>query len=109
MSNIDMSMLSTAQARADAARQTREEQLKALCCARIIAVADRFAQANMTAAAAVGKLDSEEMAAYGAFLDWVEAMRAACRPAAGPVGSDCDDADFWPSLPAVAAEFIRRF
>lgn len=109
MNNIDMSMLITAQMRAQSAELAELEQLKLVCRNRIFAVADQLAQTNLAAAAGAGKLDEEERAAYGAFLGWIEDMRAVCQMDTAPARLAQNDTTLWPVLPEAAAALAGQF
>jgi hypothetical protein len=101
MSQIDMSMLISAQTRADALAQDHAQHLKEGCRARILAAADPQAQTNLAAAMAADKLNTDEKAAYELFLEWIHDMRAVCKTQAAHPR--------WPVLPAQAADLVGRF
>jgi hypothetical protein len=98
MSNIDLSRIVTAEARANATAAAVLETHKAECRARIFAVADAIAQMNLAAIAAAGMLAPDQMTVYRAGLAWIDAMRAACATGTG-----------WPKVPDGVAELAARF
>lgn len=98
MSNVDLSQLITAEAKAAQAAAVQLAGRKGECRDRIFAVVDATAQMNLAAAAAAGGLDDDQMQTYRAGLGWIAAMRAAC--AGG---------DDWPSVPAGVVELANQF
>ena len=97
MSNIDLSQMITAEVRDATRAQALLAHRKADCRSRILAVMDATVQINLSAAAAAGVLDPEDMATYRDALGWIAAMRAAC-----PSGA-------WPGLPDGVADLASRF
>lgn len=97
MSRIDFTQIITAEAKSaeDALRQ--QDQRKARCREKILAVVDETAQINLAAAAAAGALDAAQMAAYRQGLAWIHAMRAACA-----------DGN-WPEAPADVVSLASAF
>lgn len=87
----------------------RARAVKAECGRRILAVADRNAQMNLTGAAVAGALSTDDRATYGAAVQWIAAMRAACAGIiADPALDIADDAN-WPPVPDGVAELAARF
>ncbi len=109
MSNIDMSRLVPADTRATTAAELRAQTLKTACSARILEVADQIAQTNLAAALAAGRMSKNDAESYRQLLDWIAAMRRACRmqiEADAPHGADTYA---WPDLPASVADIADRF
>lgn len=109
MSNIDLSRLVSAGVRANAAAELRARTLKAACSARIFEVADQVAQTNMAAALAAGRMSEDDTNRYSQFLDWIAAMRMACRAQIDAGASDAVGADAWPELPASVGDLAHTF
>lgn len=89
MSNIDLSRIITAEARAAAVQASRRAARKAECRQRILDVMDELTQINLAAAASLGVLDTAQVQTYRDGLTWMAGMRAA----AG------DEAADWPPCP----------
>jgi hypothetical protein len=54
-------------------------------------------------------MKKDDIRSYNELLDWIEAMRKACRSTAqAPLQSEADG-DVWPVLPASAEDLVRRF
>lgn len=85
-----------------------EEDGRAECHRRILAVVDRETQLNLAAAAAVDGLTTAQRAAYIEGLDWISAMRAAW-PALIASGADLFDDSNWPAPPESAAALVAAY
>lgn len=98
MSNIDMTRILTADAKQAARGQQQQQQRKAECRARILAVWDQPAQLNLAAAASLGALSATQLRSYKAGVRWVRAMRAAAATGAR-----------WPTPPKGLADLAAAF
>lgn len=83
--------------------------IKSECQRRICAVASDKAQMNMTAAAAAGRFSKKETTTYSAALDWVDAMRSACRALIAAADADYADDSKWPALPSGVADLCAKY
>jgi microcystin-dependent protein len=109
MSNINLSLLITAEAKITAAMAARVEAARAECRRRILAVAAEHTQMNMTGAAAAGLFTAEQQAAYAQAVGWIAAMRGAWPLiAADPEADIADDAE-WPACPAEVVALAAAF
>jgi hypothetical protein len=83
--------------------------VKAECARRILAVASTNTQMNMTAAQAAGRFSASDQAAYGASLDWVDAMRARCAALIAAGDMDFASDDKWVAAPSGVAALAARY
>jgi hypothetical protein len=109
MSNIDLSRLITAEAKAAAAVAERADAARAECRRRILAVASEHTQMNMTGAQAAGLFTAPQAAAYAASVQWVAAMRAAWPAIAADADADIADDAEWPECPAEVLALAAAF
>jgi len=109
MSNIDLTRIITAQDKAAQAAQARASSIKTECKARILAVCNEVVQINLAAAAAAGRLSPDQQAAFGAGLQWIEDMRAACAARIADTATDPSERADWPPVPVGVAELTQAF
>lgn len=109
MSNIDLSRIITAEAKAVTAAAERAALARAECSRRIFAVASETTQMNMTGAAAAGLFSEAQTAAYAASVQWVGAMRAAWPVIAADAEADIADDAEWPECPAAVVALAAAF
>jgi len=121
MPQIDFSLAITAEDKAAAAAETRAIRIKTTCRARILAVVNEAAQANIAQAGVIyaamradGADAAEARCAVGfaegdlgtatAWQIWVNAMQSECRRAI----AEADD-PIWPDVPEGVPELAARF
>lgn len=104
MSNIDLTQIITAEAKAATAAMTRAASIKAEVQARIFAVADQNTQASLLAAAVSGAMTDAEQVIFASGQAWIEATKAAGR-AAVVSGDD----PVWPDIPAGVVDLAGRY
>ncbi|MCM2563850.1 hypothetical protein M8756_17195 [Lutimaribacter sp. EGI FJ00015] len=121
MSNIDLTQLITAEARAAQAATARSGAIKAACRALILGAVGETAQANIAQAGVIyaamraDGVSADAARAQAGFVEgdletaaawkaWVAAMQGECRRAI-----DAGDDPAWPALPVGVATLAARF
>lgn len=104
MSNIDLSQLITAEAKATDAATARAMAIKAEVQSRIFAIADQNTQASLLAAVVSGAMSNEEKVSFSVGQAWIEATKAAGR-AAVISGDD----PVWPDPPADVVSLAEKY
>lgn len=84
-------------------------KIKAECGRRIVAVASKNAQMNMTAAAASGRLGGGDASTFASALEWVDAMRARCAELIVAQDTNFAVDAKWPPVPAGVADLVARY
>jgi hypothetical protein len=109
MTNIDMSRLISRETRRATAAELHAQRVKEECRTRIFEIADQISQTNLATACSAGRMTEEDIGSYNELLDWIGAMREACRSMAHAPGPNGADSGAWPVPPASAASIARRF
>jgi len=83
--------------------------IKAECGRRILSVASSYAQMNLAAAAASGRLSTTDKATYKSFVEWVESTLATSRALIADSDEFYAYDGKWVPVPGAVADLISRF
>jgi hypothetical protein len=104
---IDMSRIITAEDKSTTERDERVSAARTACKQRITAHCSNTDQINLSAAAAAGLLENDDIDLYRRFLSWTAQMRAAWGPLAEGE-QDLSQDRYWPDLSPEVAAFLQR-
>lgn len=83
--------------------------IKSECERRILVVASRNTQMNLTAAASVGAMDAPSVTTYASAVAWVADMRARCAELIAASDLQYTQDAKWPPLPAGVADLCAKY